>query len=368
MIDFYLVFPFITGVIYLIKSGIFSNHILKFLLCLSLVSWTLSITGCALPSEREESAGAFPAVTLEEPAKAKINTYKVKRGGIVNKVVGWGVFLTPSTWDLHFKTSGILKSIYVSYFQRISAGDSVAELDTESLERQLERARIVQERSELEYERLKTENELNGGGGKYAIKNAGIDLELAKIDVEDLTNSIKLSVLKSDTAGIVTSICTITPGSTVNQEDTIVRIADKSKALLVSKSNTGTNSLKVGTTVEVSYKGNIYHGEVVKLPVDTINEEKDYMANAIHIKVADLPEDQMTLDDSAVFSLILASTSDALLIRKQDIFTSGGKSFVNVYRDGVIQEREITAGIVSTDSSDIEVVDGLEEGEDIVVR
>lgn len=354
--------------IYLIKSGVFLNHIVKYILCLALLSWPLFMTSCALPSERGESAGAFPDVTLEEPAKAQINTYKAKRGNIENKVVGWGVFLTPSAWDLHFRTSGILKSIYVSYFQRISAGDLVAELDTESLERQLERARIVQERSELEYERLKTEDELNGGGGKYKIKSAGIDLELAKLDVEDLTNSIKLSVLKSDAAGVVTSISTISPGSTVNQEDTIVRIADKSKALLVSKNTSGTNSLKVGTTVEVSYKGDVYHGEVVKLPVDTINEEKDYMANAIHIKVADLPEDQMTLDDSAVFSLILASTSDALLIRKQDIFTSGGKSFVNVYKDGVIQEREITTGIVSSDSSDIEVVDGLEEGEDIVVR
>lgn len=326
------------------------------------------MTGCALPSERKESAGAFPAVTLEEPAKAQINTYKVKRGSIENKVAGWGVFLTPSTWDLHFRTSGILKSIYVSYFQKISVGDLVAELDTESLERQLERARIVQERSELEYERLKTENELNGGGGKYTIKSAEIDLELAKLDVEDLTNSINLSVLKSNTAGVVTSICTISPGSTVNQEDTIVRIADKSKALLVSKSTSGINSLKVGTAVEVSYKGNVYHGEVVKLPVDTLNEEKDYMVNSVHIRVADLPEDQMTLDDSAVFSLILASASDALLIRKQDIFTAGGKSFVNVYKDGVIQEREITTGIVSSDSSDIEVVDGLEEGEDIIVR
>ncbi len=340
----------------------------KSMLCLALLSWTLSMTGCALPSEREESAGAFPAVTLEEPAKAQINTYKVKRGSIENKAVGWGVFLTPSTWDLHFRTSGILKSIYVSYLQRISAGDLVAELDTESLERQLERARIVQERSELEYERLKTENELNGGGGKYAIKKAEIDLKLAKMDVEDLTNSINLSVLKSDNTGVVTSISTISPGSTVNQEDTVVRIADKSKALLVSKSASGTESLKVGTAVEVSYKGEVYNGEVVKLPIDTLNEEKDYMTNAIHIKVADLPEERMTIDDSAAFSLILANASDALLIRKQDIFTAGGKSFVNIYKDGVIQEREITTGIVSSDSSDIEVVDGLEEGEDIIVR
>ncbi|HEX2947476.1 MAG TPA: hypothetical protein VHT96_16180 [Clostridia bacterium] len=321
-----------------------------------------------MQSEKAESAGAFPAVTLEEPAKAQINTYKVKRGSIQNKVVGWGAFLTPATWDLHFRTSGTFKSTYVSYLQKISVGDLVAELDTESLKRQLERARIAQERAKLEYERLKTENELNGGGGKYSIKKAEIDLELAKMDVEDLTSTINLSALKSEVAGVVTSICTFSPGSTVNQEDEIVRIADKSKMLLVSKSNSGTESLKVGTAVEVSYKGKVYNGEVVKLPTDTLSEEKDYMANAIHIKVADLPEDQVSLNDAATFSLILASASDTLLVRKQDIFTAEGKSFVNVYKDGVIKEREIKTGIVSSDSGDIEVVDGLEEGEDIIVR
>ncbi len=350
------------------KMSISLRKIINKFICLLMPAMILfQLGGCVLLPETSTNEALQPVVKLEEPKKIAANTYTVRRGDIENRTENWGVFVSPHSYQYHFKTSGILKVITASYSQEVLPGDVLAELDTENLKEQLEKARINLKRANLDYEKIRLEGELNGGGNKYQIESAKIELEIAELDVRQLEGAIGKSVLKAENKGVVTSISGIPIGGQVNSKDVIVVVTDRSGIMLVSKETSQADKFSAGMKVNVKYRNNLYEGEIVKLPKDTLTEEEDYLTGTIQVKVSGLPED-VSLNDIAGFYVINERAENAILIKKRDVYTVEGKSFVMVNKDGIIQEREIKTGIVSSDSDDIEIVDGLSDGDEILIQ
>ncbi len=323
--------------------------------------------GCILLPETSRNEALQPVIKLEEPRKTAVNTYTVRRGDIENRTDNWGVFLSTLSKQYYFKTSGILKAMDLSYYQEVKPGDVLAELDTDNLRGQLEKARMILKRAKLDYEQILLESELNGGGNKYQLESAAIELEIAELDVRDLEEEIEKSVLRAENKGVVTSISAIPIGGQVNTRDVIAVITDKSGILLVSKEISKVDKFAVGMKVNVRYRNEIYEGEILKLPKDTLIDEEDYLIGTIQVKVNGLPED-VSLNDIASFHVINEKAENVLVVKKRDVYTSEGKSYVMVSKEGIIQEREIKTGIVSSDSDDIEVVEGLSEGDEILIQ
>ena len=151
-------------------------RIFKKALILSLVSSILfSLTGCFLLPEDEEVLAS--PVILKDSAIARVDTEKVRRGNIVKKMLFWGYFMSPDQEEMSFAYSGRLKAVNVTQGDTVKAGDVLAELESDDLHDQLSQLEINLKKARLNYERLKAEYDINGGGDKFKLEDARLNVE-----------------------------------------------------------------------------------------------------------------------------------------------------------------------------------------------
>ena len=117
----------------------------------------------------------------------------------------------------------------------------------------------------------------------------------------------------------------------------------------------------------ISYKGKSYQGEVLKTPEDNVNEENANFKNAYTIKAEGLDISLVSLNDTVSIGYVNAKVDNVLIIDKSNIRSDNGKSYVNVYKDGVIEEREIETGVESDNGIDVEIKKGLTDTDEILV-
>ncbi len=79
-----------------------------------------------------------------------------------------------------------------------------------------------------------------------------------------------------------------------------------------------------------------------------------------------LPEDfQLREGLTVTVSIIIENKTDVLLVPSRAITRQGQETYVQVLKDGIIEERMIQTGI--SDFQFTEVISGLSEGEQVVV-
>lgn len=78
----------------------------------------------------------------------------------------------------------------------------------------------------------------------------------------------------------------------------------------------------------------------------------------------DAPPRQLKIGQTATLDVVLAESTDTLLIPSSAVTTTGATSTVTVYADDEEQEREVEIGVVG--DSTTEILSGLAEGEDVV--
>ena len=79
-----------------------------------------------------------------------------------------------------------------------------------------------------------------------------------------------------------------------------------------------------------------------------------------------LPEDfQLREGLTVTVSILVEERNDVLLVPNNAITHRGMDTIVQVLKDGVVEERSIKTGI--SDYRNTEVIDGLSEGEEVVV-
>jgi hypothetical protein len=125
--------------------------------------------------------------------------------------------------------------------------------------------------------------------------------------------------------------------------------------------------LPAGKEVSVSCNSKTYQGKVLKTPEDTINEKNANFKSAYTIQVEGLDESQVKLNDTAFIEYVVSKADNVLLIDKSNIRDDNGKKIVNIFKDGIIEEREIETGLESDNGVDIEVINGLTDTDDIIV-
>ena len=312
--------------------------------------------GCFLLPQ-EESVLAPPLLKTPE---IQYRTVTAQQGVIEDRVTVGGVFIYPSQHSLKFRfRSGPLRGIYVRYGDEVTAGQLVAELDTDRLRLEVRRHEILVRKAELEAERARARQ-----ADRFTIEDAELSIELERLRLQQLQEELAKSQLHAPVAGEVVYIAPLSEGEAVEAFRTVVQIADPSEILL-SYNGPKRSEFALGADVAVDVRGEEYTGQVVMTPLNVPRDAPEEMRELVLMRVSGLAP-EIEKGDAASVVLIRARREGAIVLPRNLVQTYLGRRFVYVLADGLREERNVEVGIQTPTQA--EVIAGLEVGEEVVVR
>lgn len=383
------------------------------------IALSLILSGCALlPAGRSAEIAAneatpTPIPTSVIPVKP---TYSVKIGEILRERTFSGRIAPVVEEALFFRSSGRIRNVYASRNDFVTAGQIIADLEIDDLERELTSAQLNLERAqsrlysaekELEFQRrsaqinlditnlrllnLRTESPDDNFGISVQNKQVELaqialerlaegvdpllinDVARAQLQVEKLQNAIADATITALFDGQLLSV-SLTAGRPVNAFDPVVSLADitnlEVKADLISDQM---NELAEEMPVEVSLvgrPGEILSGHIRRLPYpfgsggsgEVIDPDKSTRITIEQPPAAE--ETDLELGDLVQVRVELERKDAALWLPTQAIRIFDGRRFV-VVQDGEVQRRvDVKVGIQTNER--VEIEEGLEEGQVVV--
>lgn len=141
------------------------------------------LSGCALlPATRTDRAvsGDEPTPTpIPTPIVPTKPTYIVERGEVVDELEFSGRISPVIEEDLFFRQAGRVRSVFFKRNDMVVAGDIIAELEIDALERELESAELEMERAQIRFDAALQDLE-------YERRVAQTNVEMAQIRLEGL--------------------------------------------------------------------------------------------------------------------------------------------------------------------------------------
>lgn len=336
------------------------NLLRKVSLLLTTVMITAVFSGCYFFPKEEEVL----APPIKVPDKVEYDTIEVKKGDIENKIACTGNFVSISQVDHFYKDrGGRLRSVRVKLGDEVKKGDILAELETDTILNDIQLQEIALKRAKLIYDNAKTRYDIEGGS-KSEIEMAELDVEANQIKLDSLKKEYERTKLTATIDGEVIYVTDIKLGEYVNAYQTIVRIADPSK-LQLRYSGDKVSYFKLGMKATADLDKKQYPAEVVMTPSEAPDDASEEVKKSVQLRIDNLPKD-VTIGDSATISLTLEKRSGVIIVPRQVVNSFGTRKFVNVLKDNIREERDIETGVEN--STQVEVLSGLEEGELVIVK
>lgn len=202
-----------------------------------------------------------------------------------------------------------------------------------------------------------------------------IDLYQAKVNqaqaqVKLLKNQIEEANLRSPVQGQVTEIKK-RKGELVQpslQDAAITLLPASPFEIEVDIYEEDVVKVKIGNLVDISlvpFPGEIFQGKVISIdPAEKLIERIVYYK--VIIAFEEMPEGVkpgMTAD----LVIKTESRENVLIIPEDALQKKDGKQIVEVFKDGIAEDREIETGLFGTNEM-VEVIAGLEEGEEVIIQ
>ena len=318
----------------------------------------LSLAGCFLLPEEEQ---VLPP-PLTKSVDVTYNVVEVTRSDIIREAKMMGHLQPQKTYELSFSERGKITDIFVVDRQRVAKGDVLASLNIGTLPSQLEQKKLSLEkvRLQMELKRLK-------GVNRFEMALAALDVKLAEIDVGMIEGDMDGLRLVSPISGIAILTGKPKEGDTAEAFETLVTVVDPSWLMLECEQGTETEFFTVGKRVEVRIRGAITYGTVVKVPLDNLARLMAGLPKEkILVAVPELPPEAQ-MGDVAIVSILIQKSEHTVVLPKSIVHSYGGRWYVNLLNDkNLKEERYVALGIETTNQ--VEIVEGLEEGELVIVN
>ena len=335
------------------------------------------LAGCAF--------GGYQYYTAQQAAKqaAAVETTKVIRMDIKSTVSATGTISPVDSVEVSSKITARLKTVNVKENDEVQAGQTVATLDTKDEEAKRDQAQYKVTNTKAEYERVSYLYSIGADTQKQ--------LEDAKMDYDTAVSALAQAQSDADEATIVAPMSGTVVGepktvgtmavSTSDNPTVIMRIADLSTKQIKAKiDETDIGSVKVGqeaTFTVDAFTDRTFTARVTKISqTDTANtwdttsssSSSSSSASVIYYYVTldvDDPDGVLLPAMTARIDINTADKPGALVVPISTLKTDANGSYVIVKNaDGSQENRYVTTGIYSDEY--VEIIDGLDEGEDIV--
>lgn len=329
------------------------------------------LAGCALFPEEKVSE----APVLKEPPAPRVNVVKVERGYISEEITGLARVAAKNEKSLYFTKSGRVKDVLVDYGDWVEEGQVLARLEVGDLENQLAMARLDLEKMELELERMKF---LHGTlVSDYDLRLKEIDYEKAKLQIERLEDILHGSTIYAPFNGRITSL-SIRETAMVDEFAEVMVIADPTELeLQMNVTQRNLSKIVPGLKAKVQIGQGIWlPAEVTRVPSPSAELAPGQPDLRVRLEIFDFeeilaesnlsPEQVLRYNALLPTAIIIQEKEDALLLPPAAIREYGSRTFVLVKEGDYRREIDVKLGI-QTDTR-VEILEGLEEGQEIITR
>lgn len=342
-----------------------------------LLASALAVSGCALlPDEGEEEV--LPEIT--PPQISKKPEYEVTTATLESRVQAIGKIMSEQEETLFFTLDGKrLRELNVKPGDQVEAGQVIAELDVDDMERDLRNKRLQFRRSETSMkETLRNRDEMD----PLYFEEAVIAFEEQRQAIIDLEEEIGKAVLRAPFSGTVVQVH-VEKGSLVNAYDPICIIADTNRLVVTADfSKTDLEKIAVGmpAVVDINGVGKV-DGTVKTLPIakeDDDNSGGRFGYPPQQKQRPERPEDYVQVDIGGVpegvnrgtplsVNVITNRKENAIVIPPSALRTIGSRTYVQVVEpDG--SKREVDVAVGQQTATMVEILEGLKPGQKVVGR
>jgi membrane fusion protein, multidrug efflux system len=319
--------------------------------------------------ERMKGGGNAPTVQVEAVKRQKINAFLVLNG----------VVEPERKVEVYSRLSAYVKKIVKEEGAEVKKGDVLALLDDTEIriqhrqsEIQLKQAELTLKDEEINFNRskeLKDTNMISEQEFQLAMASfnkAKLDYQTKSENFKDLELQLSYTKIKSASEGFVTERM-IEVGTRVNSNQQVYTVEDFSPLLVkVYVPTVDIVNLKTGMDTEITtdvLKGRVFEGKI-KL----INPRIDVQSGTVKVTLEVFDKSHRLKPGMFVETKILIKNKpDAVVIPRKSVTYKADEAFVFVFdrKQMAVSKRIIKTGISEGDN--IEVEDGLNEGERIVI-
>jgi RND family efflux transporter MFP subunit len=352
----------------------------------------LALLMCGCQNSDSEEKITPTGIKVVEPPTVKVVT--VKRGDISVPLVATGTIFPEYESKIGPKISGTIEIVYVDEGDTVQKGQLLVQLDQKNLliavrqgqaavrvaEAQLKEAEVKGENLKKEKERLANLLKKNViSQQKYddidtAYSMAVIGMEVIRAQILSSRENLAMAEQNLSDTVIIAPFSGLIVKRFINQGEFVSTMPPSPLFLMMNidkvKTEIGLPEIHIahihlGNPVDV--KVDTYPDIIFKGTVSTINPMVDPVSRAFTVKV-EIPNKDHRLKPGmfARVKIYLAIHKGALIVPFKSVMKREGMTVVFVIEGTTVRLRTVTAGI--TNEREIEVIDGLQEGEEVVIE
>lgn len=307
--------------------------------------------------------------------KKSYTTGKVTRGNMATIISATGTINPVNAVDVSTKMSGLLKEVRVKENQEVTEGDIIAVIDDKSVTASVEDTKNKMNNALTTFNRNKA---LYGQDAvsRQVYDDAELAYMTAKTNYEKALGDYDDTIITSPISGTIVGE-PLKAGQTVTQGQSsqmiIVTVADVTNLeikVLVDETDIGNIATGQSVTFTVdAYAGKEFHGVVSDISKGTKGSVSTTSSSVVYYTVKVLV-DKDSVD--GLLPMMTARTSihgkevdDVLLVPLTAIRSDTNGEYVYLIKNGQPVSTHITTGI--TGNTNVEVLKGLNEGDEVIV-
>jgi len=261
------------------------------------------------------------------------------------------------------RISSVVTGIHFTEGQQVAKGDLLVSLDAAEITAQLAVARAQRDKLKSQYERSQSlaktrvvsESELD---------QLAADVRGAEADVRAVQARLDQYSIRAPITGVL-GLRHVSLGALVGT-DTLITTLDDTSIIKVQFSMPEVFLASITQGMEVDASSEVYPEQRFPGVIVSLDSRIDPMTRSIAV-VAEVQNPERLLRPGMFITVALQRSRDSvMLIPEQALAPRGGRQYIYVVNEGVVEEREITLGVRAPGR--VEISDGLKAGEQVVIE
>ncbi|WP_438446000.1 efflux RND transporter periplasmic adaptor subunit [Gorillibacterium sp. sgz5001074] len=324
----------------------------------------VALSGCTLLPKEEEALKP----PLVKPVEEQYNTVKVTAGTVAKELRGSATYESTKTEYAQFaEQGGRLLELKVKPGDQVKKGDVLVQLDVEGLDLKLKEQELALEKAKLALKKAWSDPAKDPDN----LRIAELAAELEQLKLDHLRRTFTSKQLTAAMDGQVIYASDLKPGDTVAAYQTLVTLADPTRLRLMMRVD-NTNDIGeavVGMEAKIKSDKAELSAAIVQTPstapVTTDKALAEKNAKTLYLELASLPP-EAKIGGSVQVTIPTQKKDNVLKIPRSGLRNYMGRTFVQVLDGKSLREVDVEAGLQSP--TEIEIVKGLKEGQDIVLN